>query len=81
MVGEVSWDSRFLIGLLMARVEGLLPRRMVCRIDDFHDFRGDSFHHQFQAPPSGKPPSYFALECDHSKAFGCVRLGQGDWLK
>ena len=53
MVGEVSWDSRFVIGLLMARVERLLTRRVVCRTDDFLDFRDDSFHHQFQALSQG----------------------------
>jgi hypothetical protein len=37
----------------MARVERLLTRRVVCRIDDFLDFRSDSFHHQFQALSQG----------------------------
>jgi hypothetical protein len=38
MDGEVSWDSRFVIGLLMARVERLLPRCVIRRIDDFNIF-------------------------------------------
>ena len=53
MVGEASWDSRFVIGLLMARVERLLNRRVVCRIDDFFDFRDDPFNHQLQAMSQG----------------------------
>ena len=56
MVGEVSWDSRFLIGLFIARVKRQLTRRVVGRI---HDFRGDPFTRHFQAPTSGKTPTYF----------------------
>ncbi|MEY4960980.1 MAG: hypothetical protein RL610_1159 [Pseudomonadota bacterium] len=37
----------------MARVKRLLTRRVVCRTDDFLDFRDDSFHHQFQALSQG----------------------------
>ena len=42
-----------LAALLIALVERLLPRCVVSRIDDFLDFRGDPFKHDFEALPQG----------------------------
>src|ERR1035441_7574510 len=37
--------------LVMAFVERLRPRCVIRRIDDFHDFRSDPFHHDFESLP------------------------------
>lgn len=81
MVAQVSWDSRLVICIYLiftlylpsARVGRLLPRGMVRRIDDFHDFWGEPFQHHFQALPQGHPRRPAALaaaaHADEKRAF------------